>query len=171
LVKSGKIKHISNEPQKIINQIESNLLHPNTLKLMSKLATQFDSIKIWEPYREGKEAHNHGKGMSLDIKSITVGGKEYKVDDFSEGKHGAIVMKVLNATFESQTTRQILMAGPFVENLQNQVNGNFNANAGEGTISKIRIGTTYDAIGSSEVETKRLQHFDHFHFDVSPNLN
>ena len=160
LVKEGKIKQISNQPEAIIKQVEAKQLKKALLKTMVELAKApgVDSIKIWEPFRAETPPRFHGKGLALDVSSFTMGGKEYRTEDAFAGKDGAQFEKIAEIIYGFKTVRQIIMAGPIVEQLKK--NPHFDAGKGAGTIEKIRITTTPN--GKKPVD----RHENHWHLDV-----
>jgi hypothetical protein len=159
LVNAGKINQIEGQKQKIIEQVQKKQLKKVTLRFLASLAKApgVESIKIWEPFRPESPPRFHGKGMAVDLKSVTMGGKEYTADDAFAGKDSDQFKKIAEIIYGFKTTRQIIMAGPIVDKLR--ALPNFSAPARRGTIEKIRISTT----GGPD---KTQRHEDHWHVDM-----
>jgi hypothetical protein len=160
LVKAGKINQIDGQPEVIIKQVQDKLLKKVTLKFLASLAKSpgIDSIKIWEPFRKEDPPRFHGKGLAVDLRSVTMGGKEYTAEDAFAGTADEQYKKVANFIFDFKTTRQIIMAGNIVDKLR--ADPKFSAASRQGTISKIRIATTPDKPNKTE------RHEDHWHVDM-----
>jgi hypothetical protein len=161
LVKAGKINQIDGQPEKIIEQINKKLLKNVTLKFLAGLAKSpgVESIKIWEPFREEKPPKFHGKGLAVDLKSVTMGGVEYTTDDAFKGKTTEQFIKIAELIYDLKTTRQIIMAGDKMVNTINKL-PHFNAGPRKGTIENIRIATTPGE------KTPTDRHEDHWHVDM-----
>ena len=160
LIKADKIKQIDGKPDIIIKQVQEKKLTKALMKTLTSLAKApgVDSIKIWEPWRSEPSPPFHKSGKAVDLKSVTMGGKEFTADDAFAGKTGADFEKIAEILYTFKTVRQIIMAGPIVDQLFK--NPHFNAAPRKGTIEKIRIATT------PGLEDKTARHEDHWHIDV-----
>jgi hypothetical protein len=159
LVNAKKINQIDNEPNKIIDQIKSHQIKKITLRFLASLAKNkgVESIKIWEPFRPEDPPRFHGKGLAVDLKSVTIGGKEYTADNAFAGQDYDKFLEIAEKIYSFKTTRQIIMAGDIVGKLR--ATPHFSAAARQGTINNIRISTTP---GNNKTE----RHEDHWHVDM-----